>query len=118
MKLFTEIGLIKKFSAYLLILNFLVITGLVSYHYHAVNFSTEYHETLQDKSTSGQNDNAYSYYTCPVIEYASSAFNTHFENNSVQLDLNCVQTLLPSNSNYSLHKFDLYYNLRAPPSFS
>ncbi|OGU37365.1 MAG: hypothetical protein A2068_11990 [Ignavibacteria bacterium GWB2_35_6b] len=110
---------IRKFTALLLIFNFLVLSGVISYHYHSINFTSGQHETVHEKSTDNQNKDSYTYYTCPIISYASSAFNIYFEKkNNIDSGLKVITVIpLPKANSFFFREFQLSH-LRAPPSFS
>lgn len=48
MKLYTRIKSLRKFTALLLIFNFLILAGVISYHYHKIDIRSEYSQFTED----------------------------------------------------------------------
>lgn len=117
MKLFANIKSIKKLPALLLIFNFLILSGVISYHYHKVDIRSEISQ-FSDESSSNTSDGTYSYLTCPIIHYSASAFQFYLEDNKTFCASEFSEVVLFCTLNSDSQTSELNYNLRAPPTLS
>ena len=101
----------------MLIFNFLVVTGVISYHYHKIDIISEYSQ-FSDEASSNSSDGSYSYLTCPIIHYSSSAFQFYLEDNKTFSASEFSEVILFNNLNFTAQASELNYNLRAPPALS
>jgi len=117
MKLFVKIKSVKKLPALLLIFNFLILSGVISYHYHKIEIHSV-HANFSDETNSNKPDGAYSYLTCPVIHYSSSVFQFFLEDNKTFTASEFSEVFQSHALIFSSQNSEINYNLRAPPTLS
>lgn len=117
MKLFVKIKSVKKLPALLLILNFLVLSGVISYHYHKIEIRSVYTQ-FSDETNSNKSNETYSYLTCPIIHYSASAFQFFLEDNKTFKASEFSQVFRTPTLIIFSQNSEINYNLRAPPTLS
>lgn len=117
MKLLPNIKTLRKFTALLLIFNFLILGGVISYHYHKIDIRSEYSQFSED-AHSNSSDGSYSYLTCPIIHYSSTAFQFYLNDNKTFSASEFSEVVLFGTLNFTAQFSKLNYNLRAPPTLS